>query len=73
MKDMIYIIGIVLGVGFAFKVGKIEGTTQALAAAAIIAPAPVTEASLEKQCIAWFFDADLKAAKKHMCGGKNGR
>ena len=70
---MIYIIGIVLGVGFAFKVGKIEGTTQALAAAAIIAPAPVTEASLEKQCIAWFFDADLKAAKKHMCGGKNGR
>ena len=34
MKDMIYIIGIVLGVGFAFKVGKIEGTTQALAAAA---------------------------------------
>lgn len=73
MRDMIYIIGIVLGVGFAFKVGKIEGTTQALAAAAIIAPAPVTEASLEKQCIAWFFDADLKAAKKHMCGGKNGR
>ena len=73
MKDMIYIIGIVLGVGFAFKVGKIEGTTQALAAAAIIAPTPVTEASLEKQCIAWFFDADLKAAKKHMCGGKNGR
>jgi hypothetical protein len=73
MRDIVYILGIIIGVGFAFKVGKIEGTTQALSAAAIIAPAPVTEASLEKQCIAWFFDADLKAAKKHMCGGKNGR
>lgn len=73
MRDIVYILGIIIGVGLAFKVGKIEGTTQALAAAAIIAPAPVTEASLEKQCIAWFFDADLKAAKKHMCGGKNGR
>ena len=71
MRDLVYIIGIIIGVGLAFKVGKIEGTTQALAAAAIIAPVP--EASLEKQCIAWFFDADLKAAKKHMCGGKNGR
>ena len=73
MRDIVYILGIIIGVGLAFKVGKIEGTTQALAAAAIIAPAPVTEASLEKQCIAWFFDADLKAAKKHMCGGKNGK
>ena len=71
MRDIVYIIGIVIGVGLSFKMGKIEGTTQALAAAAIITPVP--EASLEKQCIAWFFDADLKAAKKHMCGGKNGR
>jgi hypothetical protein len=45
-----------------------EGTTAGLTAAAIIAPTP--EANLEKQCVAWFFNADLKAAKKHMCGGK---
>jgi hypothetical protein len=64
MKDMIYIVGIVLGVGFAYKVGEIEGRK------AIPAPVPVAVVDVEKQCVAWFFNADLKAAKKHMCGGK---
>ena len=63
MRDMVYIIGIVLGVGFAFKVGKIEGERS------IPTPVPVA-VDLENQCVAWFFNADLKAAKKHMCGGK---
>jgi invasion protein IalB len=68
MKDMIYIIGIFFCAALSFTVGKMEGTTAGLTAAAIIAPAP--EANLEKQCVAWFFNADLKAAKKHMCGGR---
>ena len=65
MRDMVYILGIILGVGFAFKVGKIEGMQS------VPAPAPVSiEANIEKQCVAWFFNADLKAAKKHMCGNR---
>jgi invasion protein IalB len=68
MKDIVYIVGIVFCAALSFTVGKMEGTTAGLTAAAIIAPTP--EANLEKQCVAWFFNADLKAAKKHMCGGK---
>jgi len=68
MKDIVYIVGIVVGIVLAFTVGKMEGTTAGLAAAAIIAPTP--EVSLEKQCVAWFFAADLKTAKKKICGGK---
>jgi hypothetical protein len=68
MKDMIYIIGIFFCAALSFTVGKMEGTTAGLTAAAVIAPAPAVD--VEKQCIAWFFDADLKAAKKHMCGKK---
>jgi hypothetical protein len=46
-------------------VGKAEGIQIGIKAA----PPPVV-VDVEKQCIAWFFNADLKAAKKHMCGGK---
>lgn len=63
MRDMIYILGIVLGVGFAYKVGEIEGRK------AIPAPIPL-EVNLDKQCVAWFFDSNLKAAKKRICGSK---
>lgn len=63
MRDMVYIIGIVIGVGLAFKVGEAEGVKS------IPAPVPVA-VNLENQCVAWFFNADLKAAKKHMCGSK---
>lgn len=68
MKDMIYIIGIFFCAALSFTVGKMEGTTAGLAAAAVIAPA--VDVDVEKQCVAWFFNADLKAAKKHMCGKK---
>lgn len=61
MRDIVYILGIVLGVGFAFKVGKIEGMQS------VPVPVPI-EVNIEKQCVAWFFKADLKAAKKHICG-----
>jgi len=63
MKDIVYIIGIVLGVGFAFKVGKIEGIQS------VPVPVPL-EVNIEKQCVAWFFNTDLKAAKKHMCSNR---
>lgn len=63
MRDMVYIIGIVIGIGLAFKVGEAEGIKS------IPTPVPVA-VNLENQCVAWFFNADLKAAKKHMCGGK---
>ena len=63
MRDMVYIIGIVIGIGLAFKVGEAEGIKS------IPTPVPVA-VDLENQCVAWFFNADLKAAKKHMCGGK---
>lgn len=64
MKDMVYIIGITVGVVLALNVGKAEGIRIGMAAA----PVPVVD--VEKQCVAWFFNADLKAAKKHMCGKK---
>jgi hypothetical protein len=63
MRDIVYILGIILGVGFAFKVGKIEGIQS------VPAPVPIA-VNLENQCVAWFFQADLKAAKKHICGNR---
>jgi len=63
VRDAVYIIGIVIGVVLAFKVGEAEGMKS------IPTPAPVA-VNLENQCVAWFFNADLKAAKKHMCGSK---
>ena len=66
MRDMVYILGIVLGVGFAFKVGKIEGERSI----PVPKPIPISVTEMENKCVAWFFNADLKAAKKHMCGGK---
>ena len=68
MRDMVYILGIVLGVGFAFKVGKIEGERFIPVPKPVPIPISVTE--MENKCVAWFFNADLMAAKKHMCGGK---
>ena len=65
MRDMVYIIGIVIGVGLAFTVGRIEGRAEGIKSV----PVPVV-ADVEKQCVAWFFNADLKAAKKHICGGR---
>lgn len=64
MRDMIYIVGITVSIVLAFNVGKAEGIKIGITAA----PVPVVD--VEKQCVAWFFNADLKAAKKHMCGGK---
>ncbi len=68
MRDMIYIVGIAVGIVLALNVGRAEGIKVGLATAA--AAAPPVEANIEKQCVAWFFNADLKAAKKHMCGKK---
>ena len=67
MRDMIYIVGIAVGIVLAVNVGRAEGIKVGLATAAAAAP---VEANIEKQCVAWFFNADLKAAKKHMCGKK---
>ena len=65
MRDMVYIVGICVAAVMGMIVGKAEGIQIGISATS--APA---EVDIEKQCIAWFFDADLKAAKKHMCGGK---
>ena len=56
------------GIVLALNVGRAEGIKIGMAAV----PVPAV-ADVEKQCVAWFFNADLKAAKKHMCGGKHGR
>lgn len=68
MRDIVYIIGTVVGIVLALNVGRAEGIKIGMAAV----PVPAV-ADVEKQCVAWFFNADLKAAKKHMCGGKHGR
>jgi len=65
MRDIVYIVGIVVGVVLALNVGRAEGIKVGIASVQ-----PPIEVNLEKQCVAWFFNADLKAAKKHMCGGK---
>ena len=67
MKDIIYIIGIVLGVGFAFTVGRLQGREEGIKS--VPAPVPIA-VNLENQCVAWFFQADLKAAKKHICNNR---
>jgi hypothetical protein len=67
MRDAVYIVGIVVGIVLALNVGKAEGIKIGLATAAAASTAPI---NLENQCVAWFFNADLKAAKKHMCGSK---
>jgi hypothetical protein len=67
MRDIVYIVGIIFGIVLSLNVGRAEGIKVGLATAAAESPAPI---NLEKQCVAWFFNADLKAAKKHMCGGK---
>jgi hypothetical protein len=65
MRDIVYIVGITVGIVLSLNIGRAEGIKIGIAS---VAPAP--EVNLEKQCVAWFFNADLKAAKNHMCGGK---
>lgn len=65
MRDIVYIVGICVGVALSFTVGVEHGFAKGVRSIPIPS---TTEINIEKQCIAWFFDADLKAAKKHMCG-----
>ena len=65
MRDMVYIVGICVAAVMGMIVGKAEGIQIGIKAAS-----PPVVVDVEKQCVAWFFNADLKAAKKHMCGGK---
>lgn len=65
MRDVVYIIGICVAVILSFTVGMEQGFTKGVRSIPVPSSA---EVNVEKQCIAWFFDADLKAAKKHMCG-----
>ena len=65
MRDMVYIVGICVAAVMGMIVGKAEGIQIGISAT----PPPVV-VDVEKQCVAWFFNADLKAAKKHLCGGK---
>lgn len=64
MRDLAYIIGICLAAVMGMALGKAEGIKVGINS--VVQP----EVNIEKQCIAWFFDADLRAAKRHMCGGK---
>jgi len=65
MRDMVYIVGVCVAAVMGMIVGKAEGIQIGVS----VTPPPVV-VDVEKQCIAWFFNADLKAAKNHMCGGK---
>jgi hypothetical protein len=58
MRDMVYIIGICVAASLGFAVGKVEGAKEV--------PPPI-EVNLDKQCVAWFFESNLKAAKKRIC------
>jgi len=55
---MVYIIGICVAASLGFAVGKVEGAKEV--------PPPI-EVNLDKQCVAWFFESNLKAAKKRIC------
>jgi len=66
MRDMVYIVGLVVGVGLAFTMGMVEGAKSV----PVPKPVPISVTEMENKCVAWFFNADLKAAKKHMCGRK---
>ena len=67
LRELILLVGILFGCVFGFFVGQEQGYAKALAEA----PQPVvTVTDIENKCVAWFFNADLKAAKKRICGGK---
>lgn len=65
MKGIIpWILGIVLGCGMGYSLGKNAGYDRALKDIALITPPPKTT---DQQCVAWLFNTNLKNAKKRMC------
>jgi hypothetical protein len=67
LRELILLVGIFFGCALGFFVGEEQGYAKAL----VEVPKPVMSVTeLENKCVAWFFSADLKAAKKHICGGK---
>lgn len=68
LREIILLSGIFFGCALGFFVGEEQGRNAVLAA--VPKPVPLSVTEMENKCVAWFFNADLKAAKKHMCGGK---
>jgi len=68
LRELVLLMGIFFGCAFGFFIGQEQGYAKALAE--VPKPVPIQVTDLENKCIAWFFNADLKAAKIHMCGGK---
>lgn len=68
LRELVLLMGIFFGSVFGFFVGEEQGRNEVRAG--IPKPVPISVTEMENKCVAWFFNADLKAAKKHMCGGK---
>ena len=67
LREIILLMGIFFGCALGFFIGQEHGHAKALAEI----PEPVISVTdMENKCVAWFFNADLKTAKKHICGGK---
>ena len=68
LRELVLLMGIFFGCAFGFFVGEEQGRNEVRLE--VPKPIPISVTEMENKCVAWFFNADLKAAKKHMCGGK---
>ena len=68
LRELVLLMGIFFGCALGFFIGQEQGRAKALAE--IPEPVVMSVTEIENKCVAWFFNADLKTAKKHICGGK---
>ena len=66
--DLILLTGILSGIALGYFVGEERGYNQAKAE--LSKPVAMSVTELENKCVSWFFTADLKTAKAHICGRK---
>lgn len=59
-----WLIGIVLGCGMGYDLGKTAGYNRAILDMAEVTPPPKTT---DQQCVAWLFDANMRDVKKRVC------
>jgi len=69
MRDVIYIAVICFGVIFGYQLGYQLGTKDGFKDG-IKTTHTNAAVDISKQCVAWFFDTNLKDVKKKICGGK---
>jgi hypothetical protein len=68
LRELVLLMGIFFGCALGFFIGQEQGYEQAKIE--FSRPVVMSEKDLDNKCVAWFFDTNMKDAKKRMCGGK---